>query len=269
MFVTFVCMRLFLNEQQYIDTRQGIDVSIPLTNAPDSVRAWYCEPVKIEPVKTEHFIGDVLLGGSVNFRNIFLNPHGNGTHTECVGHISRENYTINQCLKEFHFKALLVSVEPELMVNGEAKDQVVTGSVLKQATAALNKNFQDCKAILIRTRPNAAEKVTHNYSNTNPAYLSVDAIDWILDNGFDHLVLDLPSVDKEVDGGILAGHHRFWEYPENTRLYRTITELAYFPDDLTDGVYLLNIHITSLESDASPSKLIVYRILNTEIKGNS
>ena len=47
------------------------------------------------------WVGDVKQGGSVNFRNISFNPHGNGTHTECVGHISKEDFSINQCLKKF------------------------------------------------------------------------------------------------------------------------------------------------------------------------
>src|ERR1700741_4763931 len=85
------------------DLDQPFDVSIPLRAGDENVNAWYVGPVKIEPVKMGDWIGDVKQGGSVNFRNIFFNPHGNGTHTECVGHISKEDYSINQCLKKFFF----------------------------------------------------------------------------------------------------------------------------------------------------------------------
>ena len=83
------------------DLDKPIDISIPLRAGEQNVNAWNAAPVKIEPVRAGDWIGEVSMGGSVNFRNIAFNPHGNGTHTECVGHISRENYSINQVLKKF------------------------------------------------------------------------------------------------------------------------------------------------------------------------
>mgnify|MGYP006170989033 FL=1 len=67
-----------------VDFSKPIDISIPLTAGPANVNAWYCEPVRIEPVRMGDWVGDVKCGGSVNFMNIYLNPHGNGTHTECM-----------------------------------------------------------------------------------------------------------------------------------------------------------------------------------------
>ena len=71
----------------------------------------------------------------------------------------------------------------------------------------------------------------------------------------------MPSVDKEVDGGVLAAHHVFWNYPENTQTHRTITELIYVPNDVYDGSYLLNLQIASFENDATPSKPVLYKML--------
>jgi len=102
-----------------VDFYHPIDISMPLDTTEERTKAWYVSPVKIEPVKTEGWIGDVNSGGSVNFRNIFFNPHGNGTHTECVGHISKENYSINQCLKQFMFLAELITILPEELENGD------------------------------------------------------------------------------------------------------------------------------------------------------
>jgi hypothetical protein len=78
-------------------------------------------------------------------------------------------------------------------------------------------------------------------------------------NGIDHLLLDLPSVDREVDGGALAAHRAFWNYPENPRMKATITELIYVPSKVQDGQYFLNLQVAPIENDASPSRPVLYR----------
>lgn len=263
-------MLLYIDSEHYFDSEKGVDISIPLTDNHNTVSAWYCDPIKITPVKTEHFIGDVNQGGSVNFRNIFLNPHGNGTHTECVGHISKESFTLNQCLKEFHFFGDVISVAPIEYFNEEfnQKDFVISADLLKAAIERVKTtegNFQPSKVLTIRTLPNSISKLTNNYSNSNPPYLLPETIELIKEKEYDHLILDLPSVDREMDNGKLTGHHLFWEYPNNTKKHRTITELAFIPDGLYDGTYIFNIQITSLESDASPSKIMVHEILKRSL----
>jgi arylformamidase len=235
------------------DLGQPIDISIPLRAGTENVSAWYVDPVKIEPVRNGDWIGEVKQGGSVNFRNITFNPHGNGTHTECVGHISREDYSINQCLKHFFFIAELVTILPRELENG---DRVVTREQLSEAVG--NKNPE---ALVIRTLSNPPEKINKHYSNSNPAYLHHEAAQWMHEKGIDHLLLDLPSVDKEVDGGKLLAHHAFWQYPHATQLQRTITELIYVPNAVMDGSFLLNLQIASFENDASPSKPVLYKLV--------
>ncbi len=78
-----------------IDLSKPIDISIPLTNSDKNPIAWYIEKPEIEPVKFGDWVGKVSEGSSTNFNNIFFNPHGHGTHTECLGHITREFYSIN------------------------------------------------------------------------------------------------------------------------------------------------------------------------------
>ena len=97
------------NGQMRIDLSEPLDISIPLRPGVKGVNAWYAPQFAAEPVVAGSFVGSTLKGGSVNFMNVSLNPHGNGTHTECVGHISTEPYTINQCLKTFFFSAELIS----------------------------------------------------------------------------------------------------------------------------------------------------------------
>ncbi len=250
-------MQLYLNNIDYILTENGIDVSIPIKNGSDNVNAWYCEPVSIEPVVADSFIGDVNQGGAVNFKNIIINPHGNCTHTECVGHISKESYTINQCLKEFHFIAEVLTVQPDSVHNKEhdEQDSVIT----KESMKGFEIGKKETKALLIRTSENSDLKKTKDYSGSNPTYFSKEAIDLINKSGIHHLMVDLPSVDREVDKSLLS-HKTFWNYPDNPELHKTITELIFIPDSVADGTYLATIQIMSIESDASPSKIVLYEI---------
>jgi kynurenine formamidase len=240
-----------------IDLSKPIDISIPITNSDKNPIAWYIEKPEIEPVRFGDWIGKVSEGSSTNFNNIFFNPHGHGTHTECLGHITREFYSINQCLKQFFFKAELISVEPENIDD----DFVITK---KQIEKSLNGKFPS--AIVIRTLPNLDEKKHRNYSKTNPPYLSEEAAIFIREKGIKHLLIDLPSVDREEDEGKLLAHKAFWNVKDianlndDSRLDSTITEMIFVPNEILDGSYLLNIQIASFENDASPSKPILYKI---------
>jgi len=235
------------------DLSRPVDISIPLRAGSHNPTAWYCGPVVIKPVVTEHFTGDVNLGGSVNFRDIEFNPHGHGTHTECVGHISKEPFTINQSLTTFFFLCQVISLPVRQTENG---DQVLLRSDLEALWGVSPRT----PAVVIRTLPNDEGKLTRNYSNTNPPYLEAEIADFLVENGVDHLLVDLPSVDRESDGGKLDAHHRFWRYPESTRESATITEMIFVPDSVPDGLYLLNLQIASFENDASPSKPVLYKI---------
>ena len=77
---------------------------------------------------------------------------------------------------------------------------------------------------------------------------------------FEHLLIDLPSVDREEDGGKLLAHKAFWQYPDNVRKNCTISELIFAENGIKDGIYLLNIQIASFEIDVSPSKPVLYEL---------
>jgi len=241
-----------------VDLSKPIDISLPLTNTDENPIAWYIEKPVIEPVRFGHWVGKVSEGSSsTNFNNIFFNPHGHGTHTECLGHITTEFYSINQHLKTFFFTAEVVSVEPE--IRGE--DLVITRSQIEKA---LDGKLPE--AIVIRTLPNLQEKRSKKYSDTNPPYLEEKAAVFIREKGIKHLLIDLPSVDKEKDQGKLLAHKAFWnvkntqELNDDARLDATITELIFVRDEIEDGSYLLNLQIASFENDASPSKPVLYKI---------
>lgn len=236
-----------------VDFFKPIDISMPLRASESCASAWYVQPMRLEPVVMGSWIGDVTKGGSVNFRNIYFNPHGNGTHTECVGHISKTFETINQHLKQFLFVAEVVTILPQELENG---DFVITRSHLQELLSGLGR----FEALVIRTLSNSPAKLVTNYSNTNPPYIQKDAITFLNEIGVQHLLIDMPSIDREQDGGELAAHHEFWQYPNNTQFSKTITEMIYVPNDVLDGTYLLNLQIAPFENDASPSKPILYKV---------
>ncbi|MEM9545980.1 MAG: cyclase family protein [Bacteroidota bacterium] len=233
-----------------VDLSSPIDISIPLVPGSDGPNCFWAPIFDAQPVKAGDWIGDVEQGGGVNFKNVQINPHGNGTHTECVGHISSASVSINSVLKNFHFVSKVVSIYPQLMEN---KDKVIT---YHQIVDLLGDDIPE--ALIIRTLPNGSEKQKRIYSGTNPPYMDHKAIQFLVDKGIKHLLLDLPSVDREEDGGKLSAHKAFWNYPNIIDTEKTITEMVFVDNAVSDGLYLLNLQIVSFELDASPSKPILY-----------
>ena len=234
-----------------IDLSKPLDISIPLRGDAQNVTAWSLQHPKIEPHTQGDFIGKVSKGASVNFNDICFNPHAHITHTECVGHITSEFHSVNEQLYRFFFMAEVVSVVPELQ-NG---NRVISKHILKLAL----KN-EGAEALVIRTLPNDRKKLSRQYSNTNPPYLLGEAMQFLVDRGVTHLLIDLPSVDKEKDGGVLEGHKIFWNFNGQLRKQATITELIYVPDTIEDGSYFLNLQVAPFENDASPSRPVLYKI---------
>lgn len=232
---------------------EPLDISMPLHQEQPQPECFWAEPPVFETIRVGDFVGSVAEGGSTNYKRVHLTPHGNGTHTECFGHISAEaDATIHNCLKRFLFVAQLITVTPKELPNG---DQVVQLEDIMQ-------QLQDTRpeAVIIRTSPNTDAKLTRQYSGTNPPYIEHSIAELLAALEIEHLLLDLPSVDRELDEGKLLAHHAFWQYPHNTRRTATITELIYVPDHIQDGLYLLNLQIASLQLDASPSKPVLYKL---------
>jgi kynurenine formamidase len=157
--------------------------------------------------------------------------------------------------------AELISITPT-QVGG---DEIIT-----KAQIAEKLNGGKPEALVIRTLPNALSKKNRNYSHTNPPYLTEEAAAYIREIGITHLLIDLPSVDREEDEGKLLAHKAFWNVKNvavlnaDARLDCTITELIYVPDTVLDGNFLLNLQIASFENDASPSKPVLYALINSQ-----
>lgn len=249
-----------LGEKTYhTDLSAPIDLSIPIH--PDGPRAWYVEPMKISPVRTARFTGSVAEGGAVNFRDIWFNPHGHGTHTECAGHIQEEVQSINQTLTRFFAAAALVSIDPSVYEGPElahmrSGDLVINEENMRKAFASAGR----VDAVVVRTQPNTAAKRHTDYSHTNPAYFAPEALAYLRKCGVKHLLTDLPSVDREEDGGGLLAHRAFWQSGHPGDAECTITEFVFVPDSVADGLYLLNLQVAPFENDASPSRPVLYAL---------
>ena len=75
-----------------------------------------------------------------------------------------------------------------------------------------------------------------------------------------HLLTDLPSVDREDDGGTLSAHKTWWNVDGNIGSEATITELIYVGRHVKDSKYLLQIQVAPIESDAAPSRPLIFPI---------
>lgn len=240
-----------------VDLSKPIDLSVPLAAGEGHVRAWYVGPVVMEPVRAGNTVYTIRDGAPVNFRNVHFNPHGHGTHTESVGHITPNVEPVGDLLKRYFFTAQLISVRPEARRAPDGKaDTVIT---LEQLRNAIDERPPE--AVVLRTLPNNPDKAARNWSGTNPTYLERTAAAWLRSIGVRHLLLDVPSVDREEDGGALAAHHAFWDFPNTIDLTRTITEMILVPDGARDGRYLLELQLPNFVNDAAPSRPVLYALL--------
>jgi arylformamidase len=240
------------NQSYKTDLSKPVDLSLLLREGFGQLNCFWAPPVEYQAVVAGDFIGDTSRGGPVNFFNVRFNPHGNGTHTECVGHIAKEKFVLRDCLTTAHFLAKLISIYPQKTVEG---DRVI---VLENLLPFVEKG--ESNALIIRTLPNEEAKMTQNYSGTNPPYIHHEAMRYLVDCGIEHLLIDLPSVDREEDAGALLAHRAFWQYPDEVRTHCTITELIFVPNRIKDGLYLLNLQTASFDLDASPSRPLIYVI---------
>jgi len=239
----------FSGKNYSCNLQKHIDISLPVS---DFTRAWYIDPPKYTPVKlVDDWVGSIEEGGDVNFFNIDFNPHAHGTHTECMGHVTREKHSINKALKNSWLVAELISVETA-DIKG---DKITTATEIDKELKHLGVD-----AVIIRTEPNELKKATENLSDSNWPYLDEEAAKFLYRNKIQHLLIDQPSIDKEEDGGKLVAHKAFWDVNGTPREHATITELIFVPDEVPNGLYLLNLQVAPMENDASPSRPVLFHL---------
>ena len=231
------------------------------------------------------FIGDVSKGGSCNVDVLKINPHCGGTHTETLLHIldrtkwPLDKVSIASVAAPIFIPAVVLTIEPmtgaDTIESGESyqpeianDDLLITAARLRNAIAKVDVDYQQVKtpfAIVIRTANDAWA-----FGSPDPLpYFTTEAMALISDSNCQHLLVDFPSIDRSDDGGQLSNHHRFWQVQSDLdslkgdslngcRVDRTITEMVTVPSSLKDGVYLLDLQIAPLQSDATLSRPVLF-----------
>ena len=253
------------------------DLSIPLQFDGPQPNHFGAEPAHAEPMNVPGFVGDTRKGGSCNAVSLTLNPHCNGTHTECVGHLTTSRVSINDVCPVLPMLAGLVStpVSPTTY-NDEAVHSITRENVQDSVTAL----FAQTKALagtvptalIIRTLPNSSDKKSKHYRDVkDAAFMQPEAVAWLVAQGIDHLLVDLPSIDPYSDHGALEAHRILFGLPEAARCpsptladakraHATLTELIYVPDNVDDGLYLLSLQTPPFCLDVAPSRPLLYSL---------
>lgn len=255
------------------DLSTPTDLSIPMRFSGPQPNAYGVDPAVSRACEYGDLVGDTRRGGGCNFEQVTLIPHCNGTHTECVGHITDERISVRDCLREAFFPAALISISPERLADvsdsypnqAEGDDPVITAGAISEGLDKYLSGDSGLMALVVRTLPNSKEKLARLYTNEIPPYFTTEAARLIGRLGFDHLLCDLPSIDRLHDGGRLSNHRIFWKVEDGSaalgpesRKDRTVTELIYAPDTAPDGLYLLNLQIAPFHSDAAPSRPVLF-----------
>lgn len=248
------------------DFNSPMDISIPMRHGIQNPRAFSIDYPVFEPFRAGTFVGDVSCGSSCNVIGMRINPHGNGTHTECVGHLGYDDQgkaghgpdsclKVNKAMTKFWFPVQVVTVNP-LQKDVLHAQRWITRKLLEDVVRTSHDG--QVEGLVVRTLPNHDLKMTMDYSETSPVAFEPEAMDFLASLGILHLLTDLPSVDPEHDQGSLLAHKAFWGVDSGVRTSATITELIYVPSSITDGMYILNLMLPNIELDAVPSRPILY-----------
>ena len=229
------------------------------------------------PMQANGFIGDTEQGGSCNVNELTINPHCNGTHTETIAHIcdfgAELSVKIDVISPPPLMPCVVISVTPEVVSGSHTDnytpafcqgDQIISRAALEKALSAFDDEQLQC--VVVRTLPNDKRKWSCVYDGDNqPPFFSRDATLYLNERAVEHLVLDIPSLDRLHDDGLLSCHHLFWQVIEGTHqpspnslLHKTITEMAYVANEIDDGFYFINLQIPAFINDAAPSRPVLY-----------
>ena len=267
----------FNGEAYESDSAEGIPIAIPLDFGGPQPNHFGAPKAKQDPLELGGFIGDTRRGGSCNVDTLTIIPHCNGTHTESIGHIVNEDVYVGHHAGDAFLTTALLTLKPEMWQRVETKrdsyrppldpeDWVITRDQLQ--TAMQDAGLAKTDALVIRTI-SPLEKKSVAYGEANPpAFLTVEAMQWVVEQEYRHLLLDLPSVDRMYDDGLLTNHHLFWFVPEGShelnaesRQDKTITEMVWVPEQVADGIYLMNLQVPALCTDAAPSKPVLFPLV--------
>lgn len=260
----------------------AVSLSIPLDFDGEQARAFGLPPAAAEPIEFGDAVCDTTRGGAFNADTLSLIPHANGTHTETVGHVVDQNVPVGDRLTEALIPCTLLTATPRPLDDTEESypsevgptDQVVTRRQIGERASDLDlpRGFLD--AVVLRSDRTGSEDRFRDYSGTNPPYLTREAVEWLLEQDVEHLLVDLPSIDREQEGGTLANHRHFWgleleAHRQHPPSPKTVTELVYVPTSVPDGIYFLDVDLPDFTLDAAPSRPLLYEATPTEESGST
>lgn len=254
-----------------VDLAQPVELAIELDFAGPQPRHFGAPRASAHAFETQGFNGSVARGASCNCDSITLIPHCNGTHTECVGHLTRERFDVWRVVPAGLLPALLLSVTPAA-AGAESSDPAPRPGDTLITAAAIARSWPahlpfTPSALIVRTLPNPPDKRVRDYSQQVPPYLTREAAQLLVARNILHLVVDTPSIDRSHDAGRLSAHRIFFGLPTAevrlaaaTRRAASVTELAFIPDMVADGPCLLELQVPALGGDAVPSRPLLYRL---------
>lgn len=248
------------------DLSKPLDISIPVQFDGGGLQAFGADAATHTPFTAGNYVGDVRKGGSCNCDVLTFAPHLHGTHTECVGHISHDRIHIADMFSGGLLPATVVTITPVAPSDTDDTyhpgmqpgDLVITQQALADALDNVDSTF--LTALVVRTG-------TQQTAGNMPPYFTNTAMEWVVDKGIGHLLIDTPSVDRLDDDGHLSNHHIFWGTPQGSHDVdktnpspKTITELISVPTTIDDGRYILNLQVAAMNMDAAPSRPLLHKV---------
>jgi kynurenine formamidase len=250
---------------------EPINLALPLDFDGEQPDAFGLPRACRTPYTAGDFVARVAQGASINCDLVTLAPHGNGTHTETAWHILHAPLPLDALQLAPLIPAALLTVEimtleasGESYTAGELGDRVVSARAIMQAWQALGAPAEFAQALALRCADEEGGQGAR-WSGQDPPYLTAEAMRVVRALGVQHLLIDVPSVDREQDQGLLECHRVFWELPpralaplaplpaDHPAIGRTITELIDAPAQQADAFGLLNLQIPRWRLDAAPS----------------
>jgi kynurenine formamidase len=248
-----------------------VSIAIPLDFAGAQPSFFGAPRAAARALRAGAFVGDTRAGGSCNCEVVTLAPHCNGTHTECVGHVTDDRIAVSERVPGGLVLARLVTIEPVAAAETREtsdpaplpSDRLLTAAAL--ASSLARQAGPATAALVVRT---AAGSPHQAYAGATPApYLTREAASWLVEHGIEALVLDLPSADRAEDGGRLTAHRVFFGLPPGSRRAAdaarpraSITELAWIDPAVPDGLYLLDLQMPAFLADAAPSRPLLFAV---------
>jgi kynurenine formamidase len=229
---------------------------------------WFdAPPAHSWPHRVGSFSGNVLTGASCNCRNVQLTPHGSGTHTEGVGHLTSDEHHALRVIPTGLLPALLLRIDARAATDcGESADHPPQAGdrllCAASVAAAWPSNLPFAPLALVLAC----------HWDGEPPYLSRECAQWIVTRGIRHLIVELPSLDRLADEGCLTAHRIFFGLPrraaqarlplssEALRVDATVTELAQVPDGVATGIGFVQIQVPPMQGDALPSRPLWYAL---------